>query len=59
MKCSDLLASNTLKTTVNRVKVVIEGKLNLENVIDVSKYSDVEKLFGLQHLLCPLLTTLV
>ena len=45
MKHSDPLASNTLKTTVNHVKVVIEGKLNLENVIDLSKYSDAEKLY--------------
>ena len=45
MKRSDPLASNTLKTTVNHVKVVIEGKLNLENVIEVSKYSDAEKLY--------------
>ena len=50
MKRSDPLASNTSKTTVNHVKVVIESKLNLENVIDTNKYSDTEKLYRITSL---------
>ena len=58
MKHSDPLASNTLKTTVNHVKVVIEGKLNLKNVIDVSKYSDAEKLYRITALVMPFINNL-
>ena len=43
---------------VNHVKVVTESKLNLENVIDLNKYSDAEKFYQITSVVLHFITNL-